>query len=324
MRALVISGGGSKGAYGGGVAEHLIRVQKKKYDIYVGTSTGSLLLPHLAINEIDKLYGLYTNVNQKSIFSLNPFITRKKGNREYVSINYLNTVLQFIKRRRTFGESKNLRKLIFKSFSETEFEQVKKSTEDVIVTVSNLTKGAVEYKSIHKCNYEEFCDWIWISCNYVPFMSLAKRNGAEYADGGFGSLVPIREAIRRGATTIDAVILKSQNLERHQVLGRNPFSLMINLFRFMLDQVEYGNVMEGDLTAQVKDVKLNLYYTPSKLTENSLVFDKELMSNWWQQGFDYASEKAKGTKEEETLLSKWKNFLIDKGSFLGNVKNNNN
>src|SRR5699024_8495747 len=249
MRALVISGGGSKGAYGGGVAEHLIRIQKKEYDLYVGTSTGSLLLPHLAINEIDKLYGLYTNVNQKSIFSLNPFITRKRGNREYVSINYLNTVLQFIKRRRTFGESKNLRKLIFKSFSEPEFEQVKKSAKDVIVTVSNLTKGTVEYKSIHQCTYEEFCDWIWISCNYVPFMSLAKRNGYEYADGGFGSIVPIREAIRRGAKTIDAVILKTENLERQQALGRNPFSLMINLFRFMLDQVEYGNVMEGDLAA---------------------------------------------------------------------------
>ena len=35
MRALVISGGGSKGAFAGGVAEHLIRVQKKKYDLFL-------------------------------------------------------------------------------------------------------------------------------------------------------------------------------------------------------------------------------------------------------------------------------------------------
>src|SRR5699024_2352480 len=121
MRALVISGGGSKGAYAGGVAEHLIRIQKQQYDIFVGTSTGSLLVPLLAIGEIDKLYELYTNVNQNSIFSLNPFRTRKKGDREYVSINFFNVLLQFIKRRRTFGESHNLKKLIRNSLSPQEF-----------------------------------------------------------------------------------------------------------------------------------------------------------------------------------------------------------
>lgn len=308
MRALVISGGGSKGAYAGGVAEHLIRIQEKEYDMFVGTSTGSLLLSHLAIGEIDKLYKLFTNVNQKSIFSLNPFVTRKKDNREYITINYLNTIFQFIKRKRTFGESKNLKKLIYNSLTKDEFEEVKRKVEDVVVTVSNLTKGNVEYKSIKDFSYQEFCDWIWISCNYVPFMSLAERNGYEYADGGFGSIVPIREAIRRGATTVDAIILKTENLDRRQVLGKNPFSLMMNLFRFMLDQVEYGNVIEGDLAAQIKNINLNLYYTPSQLTENSLVFDKKLMANWWEQGFNYAAERAE-EKQEKTRISKWIQFL---------------
>jgi len=38
VRALVISGGGSKGAYAGGIAEYLICEAGKKYDIFVGTS----------------------------------------------------------------------------------------------------------------------------------------------------------------------------------------------------------------------------------------------------------------------------------------------
>lgn len=292
MRALVISGGGSKGAYAGGVAEHLIRVQKRKYDIFVGTSTGSLLLTHLAVGEIDKLYKAFTSVNQKSIFNRNPFVIRKKDNREYVTINYLNTLMQFAKGKRTFGESKNLKKLIFKSISRERFEEAREGVQDLVVTVSNLTKGAVEYKSIKDFSYEEFCDWIWISCNYVPFMSLAERNGYEYADGGFGSIVPIGEAIKRGAKTVDAIILKSESMERRRVLGNNPFSLMMNIFKFMLDQVEYGNVIEGQMAARAGNVKLNLYYTPSKLIENSLYFNKDLMRNWWQQGFEHAAEKA--------------------------------
>lgn len=292
MRALVISGGGSKGAYAGGVAEHLIRIQKRNYDIFVGTSTGSLLLPHLAAGKVDKLYKLYTHVNQNSIFSINPFKIKHKGKREYVSINLINVLRQLARGKRTFGESENLKKLIKHSITQEEFEFVKTNVADLVITVSNLTSNKVEYKSIKTLSYDEFIDWVWISCNYVPFMSLAKRHGCEYADGGFGSIVPIREAINRGATTIDAIILQSENVQPNQELGRNPFSLMMSLFRFMLTQVENGNVIEGDLVAKAQDITLNLYYTPSKLTENSLIFDAKLMSNWWQQGFDYAAEKA--------------------------------
>lgn len=299
MRALVISGGGSKGAFAGGVAAHLMKVQHRNYDIFVGSSTGSLLLTHLAIGEIDKLHEVYTNVNQKSIFSLNPFKIKKKDNREYVSINYLNTILQFIKKRRTFGESKNLRKLISRKITKKDFLKAKNTHKDIVVTVSNLTKNNIEYKSIKDFSYEEFCDWIWISCNYIPFMSLVKKDGFEYADGGFGSMVPIREAIRRGATEVDVIILESENMEHNKVLGKNPFSLMVNLFGFVLDQVERSNIIEGKLAASNKNVLLNLYYTPSQLTENSLIFDKKLMKTWWDQGFKYANDKAINVKENE-------------------------
>ena len=291
MKALVISGGGSKGAFAGGVVQYLMEVEKREYDILVGTSTGSLLIPQLALNKIGKLYDIYTNVNQRSIFSLNPFVVRKKGDREYVSINFLTTFLQFVKSKRTFGESKALRRTIRKNFSVGEFQSIKESAKDVVVTVSNLSKNRIEYKSIKDFSYDEFCDWIWISCNYIPFMSLVKKDGFEYGDGGLGCVVPIREAIRRGATEIDAVILESENMEHNKVLGKNPFSLMLSIYGFVLDQIEYHDISEGVLAAKHNGVQLNLYYTPTRLTENSLIFNKKLMSLWWQQGYSYAQEK---------------------------------
>ena len=213
MRALVISGGGSKGAFAGGVAQYLMEVEKRKYDIFVGTSTGGLLIPHLATDNLGKLHDIYTNVNSLSIFSLNPFIVRKKGDRKYVSINFFTTFLQFLKGKRTFGESKALRR-------------------------------------------------------------------------------PIQEAIRRGAKVVDAVILESENMDRNKVLGKNPFSLMLSIYGFVLDQIEFHDISEGILAAKHNGVELNLYYTPTKLTENSLVFNKKLMKQWWLQGFEYAQNKA--------------------------------
>ncbi len=302
MRALVISGGGSKGAYAGGVAQYLIQEEGRDYDMFLGTSTGSLLVPHIAAGKIDKIHRVFTNVNQSNIFSVNPFVVRKKGDREFVSIDFLNSLWQFIKMKRTFGESKALRKYIRKHFTYEEFNLVRETKEDVVVTVSNLSKNGVEYKSIKDFDYEEFCDWIWISCNYIPFMSLVKKNGFEYADGGLGCVVPIREAILRGATEVDAVILESENMAYNKVLGKNPYSLMINLFGHLLDQVERSDIIIGKLAAKNKDVDLNLYYTPSKLTENSLIFNKKLMTEWWQQGYYNAKKKCQEARSNELRM----------------------
>jgi len=291
MKALVISGGGSKGAFAGGVAQYLIEGEGRKYDMFLGTSTGSLLIPHLATNDLGKLHDVFTNVNQNKIFSINPFVIRKKDDREYVSINFFNSLLQFIKMKRTFGESKALKRYLKRNFTKEEYDKIKETKEDVVVTVSNLSKNRVEYKSINDYSYEEFCDWIWISCNYIPFMSLATVNGHEYADGGLGCVIPIREAILRGATEVDAIVLESENLEYNKVLGKNPFSLMLSLFGHLLDQVERGDIAIGKLAAKHRNVKLNLYYTPTKLTENSLIFNRDSMLKWWEEGYNYAENK---------------------------------
>ncbi len=291
MRALVISGGGSKGAFAGGVAQYLTQDLGREYNMFLGTSTGSLLVPHLAVGDIGKLYNIFTNVQQHDIFSVSPFVQRKKGDREYVSIDFINSLWQFIRMKRTFGESKSLKRNIRRNFTKQEYDRIKATKEDVVVTVSNLSMNRVEYKSIKDFDYEAFCNWIWISCNYIPFMSLAKVDGYEYADGGLGCVIPIREAIERGATEVDAIVLESETMSRQKVLGKNPFSLMLSLFGHLLDQVEKNDIEIGKLAAKNRSVKLNLYYTPTSLTENSLIFSKNLMVKWWAQGYEYAKYK---------------------------------
>ncbi|MBT3741303.1 MAG: patatin-like phospholipase family protein [Polaribacter sp.] len=290
-KALVISGGGSKGAFAGGVAQYLMKKESRDYDLFVGTSTGSLMVSHLALGMLDELKELYTNVNQKTIFSNNPFHIKRVAGEKVVSINHLNTLWNFLNGRKTFGESKNLRKLIKENVTRKMFEEIQKTDKEVVVTVSNLTANQIEYKSSNDCSYEDFCDWIWGSCNYVPFMSLLEKNHCQYADGGFGALVPIREAILRGASEIDAIILETEVTQINKIPSKNPFSLLFDVFDFMLAHVEKHNITIGKLAANHKNVKLNIYYTPTVLTTNSLVFDQKLMRKWWKSGFKYAKSK---------------------------------
>jgi len=292
MKALVISGGGSKGAFAGGVAQFLINDSNKKYDLFLGTSTGSLLIFHLALNKIDKIKDVYTSVTQNSIFSNCPFTIKKKHGIDNISINHFNVLKNFLRKSKTFGESKNLRKLIGNVITQEEFLELKKSALEIIVTVSNLSTNEVEYKSINDYEYEDFLDWIWISCNYVPFMSLVKKEGCEYADGGFAVMIPIEEAIRKGATEIDVIVLETEVKQLNRMPSRNAFSLLANLFEFVMDRLESQNIKLGIKLGQLNNVKINLYFTPTILTTNSLIFDKTKMLEWWTKGYEYAKNKS--------------------------------
>jgi hypothetical protein len=68
--------------------------------------------------------------------------------------------------------------------------------------------------------------------------------------------------------------------------------LLLDLFQITLGQVENQNITIGKLIAKNKNVKLNLYYTPVKLTNNALIFNRVKMKSWWKQGYKYAQEKS--------------------------------
>jgi len=292
MKALVISGGGSKGAFAGGVAEYLINGLNNEYDIFVGSSTGSLLIPHLAINRIDKIKEIYTNVGQEDIYSTCPFrITKNPNGGIDASINHINTIKMFLRGRKTFGEHKNLRKTIERALSNEDFLEVQQSGKKVIVVVSNITRSRVEYKYSVDCEYHDFMDWMWASCSFVPFMSIVEKSGYEYADGGFGNYIPIEEAIDNGATEIDVIVLSPRRRPKTDHVTKNAFDVLLNTYMFMQKQIAYDDVLIGHLESIYnKNVKVNFIFTPRLLTDHPFYFSAKRMKAWWEEGYQYAKE----------------------------------
>lgn len=292
MDALVISGGGSKGAFAGGVADFLLNHCGKEYHTFVGTSAGSLIAPLLALGKIEKLKEVFTTVKNRHVFSTNPFIVKKKDGVFHTKINHFNTLRMFLLRRKTFGETKNLRKLIERTLTKADFNLLRAGHKEVIVTVTNLTNGKVEYKSIHECSYDDFCDWMWASSNVVPFMSLVVKNGMEYAGGGFGNYLPVKAAIERGAKEIDAIVLRPQKLIVNNMPSENAFGVLLKTFDFMLNQIGDDDILITNLQSKVRKTRVNCYFTPRVLTENSFIFDPDQMAKWWKEGFEYAKTQS--------------------------------
>ncbi|AMC11388.1 hypothetical protein Lupro_08995 [Lutibacter profundi] len=289
MKALVISGGGSKGAFAGGVAEYLIKNEGNKYDMFVGSSVGSLLISHLAINKIDELKTIFSNLSNKDVFNIYPFKVREKEDGKFdIKINHFNTLISFLKGYNTFGQSKNLRKFIQKVISKDDFKKLKQLN-NVTFTVSNLTQQKVEYKKADQCEYEDFCDWMWASANFVPFMSLLKKDNCQYADGGFGSHVPVLHAIENGATEIDVIILDSEEESIvDEEMYTNSFQSLMGVFKFISNQSALKDILIGKLKGKQSKIDVKLWILPEKLTENPLFFNPVQMKKWWEKGYNFA------------------------------------
>ena len=245
----------------------------------------------MALGKIDTIKTIYTSVTQESIFNICPFKIKKTAKGFETKINHFNTLRTFLKKSATFGESENLRSLIKKNVTEEDFKALNESDKKVIVAVSNLTEDKAEYINSKQHNREDFCDWLWASCNFIPFMSLFTKDGKQYADGGFGSFIPILCAIENGATDIDVIILDNEFTTKWNKSVTNPFSLLLRTFRFMNTQNISKDLIIGKLVGLNKKVNINFYYTPRQLTDNPLIFDTQQMTQWWQEGYEFAKEK---------------------------------
>ena len=150
---------GSKGAFAGGIAQYLIEEKKKDYDLFVGTSTGSLMLTHLALGKVEELKNIYSNVDQNTIFSNCPFKIKTYKGHVTVGINHFNTIKNFLRGSKTFGESYHLKDMIAKNVKNSYLQEVKDSGKKLLVTVSNLTLNQVEFKSLEDQSFDDFRDF---------------------------------------------------------------------------------------------------------------------------------------------------------------------
>lgn len=293
-RAIVISGGGAKGAWAGGFIQYKIEEQKYDWDMYFGTSTGSLLITLSSLKEMSRLKEAYTSVNNDSIFSVKPFT--KAGN-----INILNAIWRILRGKTSLGESANLEKLIRKMFTHDDFALTRSLGKKLYPCVTNYTKNRAEYALNSAVDYDTYVKYTLASTSVPIGMNFIDINGDKYLDGGVVMHVPIQKAIDEGADEIDVVVLRTELPDETPWVGNNVLNVLLRTTDIMESQISKSNVLVGELQAKEKNVKLRIRYVPHKLTDNSLIFNKEEMTKWWNEGYEYA--KIDNTSVKVMLLA---------------------
>ena len=294
MRSLCISGGGSMGSWAGGIVENL-HSSGIRWDGYFGTSTGSLMIPLISIDEISRLKEAYTKISPNDIFLYNQFkLQRKIGGDFKFKLDHFNIIKNFIKNgTRTLGDSSNLKKTVGKFLSESDYRIIKQLDKNISVTVCNLSTETLEIKKSKEETYSDFIDWIVASASATPFMSLIEKNGFEYADGGILRFVPIIEAIESGSTHIDVIVLMEENEKIRIEKVRNVLHLISKMIKMFFIRGKKDDIDLMSLSKSVEkgtEVILEVYFLPKKITNNPYIFDSELMNKWWEEGFEHSKK----------------------------------
>ena len=276
MKTLVVSGGGSWGAYTVGK----LYKEKKQYDTFIGTSTGSLIVAMIAAGKYEELKSGYTSITSKDIFDSNPF--DEKGN-----IKPFHSLQRLIRGKRTIGETNNLRKLISRFWTREDYNKIINSDLDLFVTVCNISKeiDQVEYASIRDYKYEEFCDFIWASCNVPGVTSIMKDEfGFEYVDGGLLESIPLIKAAELRASEVDVFIHDSVSDYSFKKPIKNIFNLAGRVYLTVRSQLKQDDLKRAQLINS--EMKVSLNYLPFEFDIHPLVFNKEKMEYWFQLGYN--------------------------------------
>lgn len=278
-KALIVSGGGAKGAFGTGCIDYFSNVLHNEYELIVGTSTGSLMLPMIALDEIEELKKAYTSVTNKDIWKFNPF--KSDG-----SINYFKVIYRELQGK-TWGEF-NLKQLLYKWFPKEQYNIVLKLNKEIISCSTDMTNGTKKYISNKDINsdYERFIDGIIASASVPVFTKPVIIDGAECMDGGILEPIALNKAIELGATDIDVIVHRTKTFTGKNWKSSGSFSHLTRLIDLM--NFEIG---EGDLVHDSSyKIKINFIFTPYNLTDNSLSFNQSKMVEWQKLGYETAEK----------------------------------
>lgn len=283
-KALVLSGGGVKGAWQLGVLKRLMGEQKIDYDIMTGVSVGALNVAGLAQTKlghpelaIDWLLDFWL----KHVTSTSKIYTR------WFPFGRLHSLWK-----PSLYDSRPLWDLFRSNFDQG---LILSSGRQVAVGAVSLDTGEVRYA---RETDENFADFVLASSSFPVFLTPLKIEDQLWADGGIKEVTPLGQAISMGADEIDVLITdkdlfnfepwgsKSKRAIPDQVV--RAIELMSQ--RIMRRDIQVTGLKNdlADLGHAYKHVKVRVVVPSKGLTDNSLRFDPDEIKNMIDVGYEDA------------------------------------
>ena len=280
MRALVLSGGGSKGAYQVGALKYILGEKQVIYDALCGVSVGAINVAFLAmfkdgqeIESSDRLSYLWSQLDNSKIY------------KRWFPFGRWHAIW-----RRSFFDSSPLHNLLK---SGIDLERIRENGKHVNVGTVSLSSGKY---TIFDQTSDHFVDAVIASASFPGMLTPVNFLGQLWTDGGVKEISPIKKAVELGADIIDVII--TNPVTRTKKFIENPTtvdvlkrSLDLSTDKIMandIEKVEMYNKLAENMLTQKKYVKLNIIRPDTNLIEDLLDFRPFKIQEMMEKGYNDA------------------------------------
>lgn len=284
MRALVLSGGGSKGAWQLGILKKWMKEQKRDYQILAGVSVGALTVaglaqfplgqPEEAIDNVIKLW--LEKVETKNVY------------RRWYPFGRLHALWL-----KSVYDSQPLIDLVHQNFSH---QKVLESGKQVAVGAVCLNDG--EHRYVRESD-PHFVDWVLASSSFPIFLKPVEIEGRLWSDGGIKSVTPLGQAIKMGADEID-VLITSDMWALHKWSSKKKRAIpdqIVRTLSLMNDKIMQDDIkltcLKNDLAtvnSKYRRVRIRVVTPSQNLMDDSLDFNPKDIRRMMDIGYRDADE----------------------------------
>lgn len=279
MRALCLSGGGSKGAFQVGALRRLMIDEGRDYEVMTGVSVGALNIAGLGMTPYGSPVKAATWLEDFWRTRVNTDAIHKR----WFPFGRLHALWE-----QSIYDSSPLHKLVHGNYFH-----------DLIVQGGRkLSVGAVcmdtgEHRYVDHTN-RNFIDWVLASSSYPVFFKPVEIDGKLWSDGGLKRVTPIAQAIQMGADEIDVIV--TYNVDKMLSSwgdGRKAAvpEQVLRALDLMNGQIMYDDLRTvglknelAQLESKYKHIKVRLIQ-PSTGLGNGLSFEREEIHNMIEQGY---------------------------------------
>ena len=280
MRALVLSGGGSKGAYQAGALKYILGEKEAVYDALCGVSVGAINVAFLAMyktgQEIEasqQLSHLWSQLDTSKIY------------KRHFPFGRWHAIWK-----KSFYDSSPLHNLLKDGIS---LEKIRECGKQVNVGTVSLSTGKY---TIFDQTSDHFIDATIASASFPGMLTPVSFLGQLWTDGGVKEISPIKKAVELGADIIDVIITSPavrtkkfiENPTTVDILKRSMDFSTDKIMANDIEKVEMYNILAQNMLTHKKFVKLNIIRPENNLIEDLLDFRPEKIQEMIQKGYNDA------------------------------------
>lgn len=285
MKALVMSGGGVKGAFQSGAVDYLLGDLQIDFHILVGVSVGAINAAFLA-----QFKNGEEKIAAKEMIALWDSISTKDVYVDWKPFGKIQSTWTG-----GFYNPAPLKKFIKKNIS---LKKIRSSGKHVSVGVISLNSG--KYKIFDQTS-DNFIDFVLGSSLFPGMFPPIKIQNELWMDGGLKQISPIDVAVKLGADEVCAIVTSPDKrlpkvIERPAAMDALKRALDLSTEKIMsndIEKVKMHNILATNNVPGYNNIKLDIINPKYNLTEDFLDFNPIIIKELLALGYIDAKDSYK-------------------------------